>query len=303
MDSEDLRTFLAVHATGGFSRAAEVLHRTQPAISRRIALLEEELGLPLFERAAGGVVLSQAGRVLLPQAERALAAMQDCAAALATLRSGTAGPLAVAAVGTLAGSDLTATLKRFAADRPDVALTLRTATSDAVSDLVRRGEADVGLRYHRERAGDLDAVALKSERLRVVCAAEHPRAGTRPKTLASLKDEHWLRFPDAPEMQETNNLFAQFLVRGVARIGWSAVDSLTAQKRLVEAGFGIALLPESAIAEELAAGSLAVIDVADLDAATPVVLVTRRGGYLSPAARALIALLQNPPARARRRGM
>src|SRR3569832_1394431 len=66
MDSEDLKTFLAIRDAGGFSRAAEILNRSQPAISRRIAVLENEIGVPLFERASGGVVLSQAGQVLVP---------------------------------------------------------------------------------------------------------------------------------------------------------------------------------------------------------------------------------------------
>lgn len=77
MDAEALATFLAVHRQQSFSKAAEVLHRTQPAISRRISLLKEELGAPLFERTTSGIVLSQTGRVLLPYAERALAAVQD----------------------------------------------------------------------------------------------------------------------------------------------------------------------------------------------------------------------------------
>ena len=79
------------------------------------------------------------------------------------------------------------------------------------------------------------------------------------------------------------------LARGVAEIAFTAVDSLTAQKRLVEAGFGLALTPVSAVAEERAAGALAVIAVEDLAVSNPVSLITRRGGYVSPAARALIA--------------
>ena len=72
MDSDALDTFLTVHRKGGISNAAKFLHRSQPAISRRIALLEQELGVPLFERVAGRARLSDAGRVLIPYAERAL---------------------------------------------------------------------------------------------------------------------------------------------------------------------------------------------------------------------------------------
>src|SRR5438874_10544794 len=126
MDSDALLTFLAIHRSGGFSSAAERLGRSQPAISRRIALLEDELGAPLFERIASGVALSQAGQVLLPHAERVLAALKDASEALAALRAGHSGPVSLAAVGTLAGTNLTRVLKRFSARFPDAELSLRT---------------------------------------------------------------------------------------------------------------------------------------------------------------------------------
>ena len=156
MDSEALKTFLTVHRVGGISSAAKALHRTQPAISRRIALLEQELGLPLFERVAGRMVLSDAGRVMVPFAERAVAATQDAENAVRALAKPNAGPVALAIVGTLAGSSLSKVMQRFARANPDAELALRTATSAEVSELVRRGEATIGLRYDRDRSRDLD---------------------------------------------------------------------------------------------------------------------------------------------------
>jgi len=295
MDAESLRTFLAIHATGGFSSAASRLNRSQPAISRRIALLEDELGVPLFERVHGGVRLSDAGQVLLPHARLAMAAMQDCETAIAELRSGTGGPLSVAAVGTLAGANLTPILERFSSAHPRTELTLRTATSAEVSDLVRSGEATIGLRYHRDASPDLDCGELCSEPLQVVCGPKHPLAGRRIASLRKLAGERWLLFPNARRLPETSadNLFAQFQVLGIADLRWMPVDSLTAQKRLVEAGYGLAVLPTSAINEELRSGSLAAIRVTGVRLSNPVCLVTRRDGYLSPLALALIELLQD----------
>ncbi|WP_312161923.1 LysR family transcriptional regulator [Phenylobacterium sp.] len=293
MDTDSLRTFLAIHRAGGFSAAAEQLNRSQPAISRRIALLENELGAPVFERTAAGVMLSQLGQVLLPHAERVLAALEDAHLAVRELREGDAGPVALAAVGTLAGAGLTRILKRFAAEAPDAALTLRTATSSQVSDLVRRGEATLGLRYFEDRSPDLQCHAMAPEELVVACAPGHRLAGRAVSGLADLAGEHWLAFPRRDEQGEVaaETISAQFLVRHVAGFRWSAVDSLTAQKRLVEAGFGISLTPASGMAEELAAGTLAVIAVEDLTAFNPVFAVQRRGGHLSAAARRLLALL------------
>jgi DNA-binding transcriptional LysR family regulator len=297
MDSDALRTFLVVHQTGGFSSAAETLGRSQPAISRRIALLEDELRVPLFERAASGVTLTSAGRALLPHAERVLSALGDAAGAIAGVRSGTAGPVSLAAVGTLAGPTLTPILQRFAAEHPGVELSIRTATSAEVSDLVRRGEASVGLRYLTDPSGDLECRQIGAEQMRVVCPPDHPRIGRPLASLAELRDEMWFAFPNTYAARESfaDNLFAQFQASGVGVVRWTPVDSQTAQKRLIEAGFGLALLPQSAVAEELRAGALATLDVRGLSAVNPIYIAVRRGGYLSPAAADLIAGLSAAP--------
>lgn len=295
MDSESLLTFVTIHQTSSFSAAADILGRSQPAISRRIALLEDQLGVPVFERAAAGVTLSEAGRTLLPHAERVLAALRDASSAIQALRTETAGRISIVAVGTLAGTNLTAILKRFAAAHPGIDLSIRTANSAEVSNLVRRGDASLGLRYLQDPASDIISEHIASERMVVVCAAEHRFANRRLKSLADLRDEAWFAFPNAFDQRETfaDNIFAQFQARGIGTIRWTPIDSLSAKKRLIEAGLGLALLPESAIDEELRAGSLATIPVADFNAANPIYAVVRRGGYLSPAAQSLLRLLRS----------
>jgi DNA-binding transcriptional LysR family regulator len=294
MDSDALNTFLIVHRRGGISNAAKTMHRSQPAISRRIALLEQELGVPLFERVAGRTVLSDAGRVMVPYAERAVAAAQDAENAVRALAQPNSGPVALVVVGTLAGGRLSAILKRFAAEHPDVDFTLRTATSAEVSDLIRRGEATIGLRYDRDPSRDLDCELLFAERLQVVCAADHPRAGRRVAKLADLRGERWIAFPVVPGRREifASHVFALFQTHGLGEIGWTPVDSLTAQKRLVEAGFGIALLSESNAADELGSAAIATIKVDDLVATHEVVTVTRRGGFLTGASRRLLEIIR-----------
>jgi DNA-binding transcriptional LysR family regulator len=294
MDSAALHTFVAVARAGGFSAAGDALLRSQPAISRRIAQLEAELGAALFDRGSGGVVLSDAGRALLPHAERVLAALDDADAAMGEFKAAPDGRVELAVVGTLAGAELTRPLRRFMARHPKAQVGLSTGTSAVVSERVRRGEASLGVRYHADPSDDLVSRPLGSERAMVACAADHPLAGRRIGGLAELAGAPWFAFPNTYAWRETTaaNIFAQFAVRGTPQIAWTPVDSLQAQKRLIEAGLGLALLPASNMAEERAAGTLAVIEVADLDLATPVVAVTRRGGYLSRAASALLELLE-----------
>lgn len=294
VDSDALNTFLAVHRRGGVSNAARALHRSQPAISRRIALLEQELGVPLFERVAGRTTLSDAGRVMVPYAERAVAAAQDAENAIRALRQQNAGPVSLAVVGTLAGGQLADILKRFAREYPQVALSLRTATSAEVSDLIRRGEATIGLRYNVGRPRDLDHERLSTEPLQVVCARHHPLAGKRVARLADLRGERWIAFPEIPGRREVSAsyIFALFLTHGVDELDWTAVDSLTAQKRLVEAGLGIALLSPSHAADEIRWKAISTIGVGDLSASQDIVAVTRRGGFLSAASRRLKEMIR-----------
>jgi DNA-binding transcriptional LysR family regulator len=294
MDSDSLLTFVTIHQAKGFSAAADILGRSQPAISRRIALLEDQLGMPVFERAAGGVALSDAGRMLLPHAERVLAALRDAANAIEAMRTETAGKVAIVAVGTLAGTNLTTVLKRFTAAHPRIELSIRTATSAEVSDLVRRGEATLGLRYLLDPSPDIVSEHIASEAMVVACPREHRLAGQRVASLTALRDEPWFAFPNAFHQRETfaDNIFAQFQARGIGAISWTPVDSLTAKKRLIEAGLGLALLQESAIDDERRLRSLATITVGDLTVNNPVYVVVRKGGYLSPATLSLLALLR-----------
>ena len=146
MEVDELRTFLAIAETGGFSRAGQRLHRSQPAISRRLGLLEQELGAPLFERIRGRARLTEAGRAFLPHAEAAMAALGDGRDAVRDLAGATRGAVSLALVGTLADTQIVDVLRRFARRQEDVRLELRTASSADVTDLVRRGEATLGLR-------------------------------------------------------------------------------------------------------------------------------------------------------------
>ena len=297
MDFEALKTFVAIHQSGGFSIAADKLGRSQPAISRRISLLEEHLGVPLFERASTGVGLSAAGRTLLPHAERILAASRDAERAMVALRGEDVGAVSLMVVGTLAGAHLSRVLRKFAARHPAADLTVATATSAKVSDAVRRGEATIGLRYLKDTSTDLVCEHIASEPLRVVCAPDHALAGRALKSLAPLGGEHWFAFTDAQTHRESfaDNIFSQFGALGIGTVRWTAVDSQTAQKRLIEAGFGIALLPQGAIEDELRAGTLATIAITGWHMANPIHTVVRKQGYLSPAAKRLLELLRREP--------
>jgi DNA-binding transcriptional LysR family regulator len=294
VDSESLRTFLVVQQRGSVSAAAVALSRTQSAISRRLAVLEQQLGAPLFERIGRGLVLSEVGAALLPYAAKVAAALGDARAAVDEAKSGATATVRLVTVGTLADAALTKRLRRFKARFPRVDLRVETATSAQVSARVRAGAASIGLRYFEDASADLACRIVRRERLVVACSPSHRLAGKRVIRLAQLAQERWLMFPVQEGGTESfaATVLAQFLARGIAQIDAIAIDSLTAQKRLVEANFGLALLQESAVDEERRRGELSIIRVSDLDVTVPIVCITRRNGYLSGGAAALAKALE-----------
>ena len=291
---DEIETFVSIARRGGFARAAESLHRSQPAISRRVEMLERQLGTPLFERVRGGVILTEAGRTLLPYAEAVLAGLKDGAEAVQGLARGERGAVSVALVGTLASTRFAGMLRQFGQRHPSVKLDLRTANSQEVSDLVRRGEATLGLRYFTDADPGLVSEPVTEEALVLVCSPDHRLAGRRVRDPGALARERWVSFPPRRGRREpfATALEQRLYAAGIEAAEIVRIDSLTAQKRLVEAGFGIALLIESSVQEELRLGSLELIDAPALRGGVPVTLVRRRNGYLSGAARSLVAVIK-----------
>jgi DNA-binding transcriptional LysR family regulator len=288
MELDHVEAFLAIVRCGGFSRASSTLHLSQPAISRRVHLLERDLGAPLFERLRSGAVLTDAGRAFLPHAEALLASMRDGIEAVGALRGTSRGTVTLAVVGTLASTTLTGCLRRFRETHPAIDLRLRTALSAEVSALVLRGDATLGLRYGIDPHADLVSSAIHDEPMVPVCAPRHRLARLRRVDPRALASERWLSFPAGAAREPYSSALAHWLAAcGLGAAEIVPIDSLTAQKRMVEAGFGLALLQESSVDEELRAGSLRALRVTAPRVTVAVVLIHRRRAYQSGATQAL----------------
>jgi DNA-binding transcriptional LysR family regulator len=293
MNIDEIETFVAIAELGGFTRAGRRLHRTQPAISRRLGMLEHELGAPVFERIRGSPRLTEAGRVFLPHAEAALAALKDGREAVRGLQGGLQGTVSLALVGTLADTHIVTVLRRFARRAKHVRLELRTASSSEVSDLVRRGEAMLGLRYFASDRTEIVSLDAGSEAMLVVAEPGHQLAKRRVRDAQLLASERWIGFPPVRgDRDSSGHVLARQLVRaGLHNADVTLIDSLTAQKRLAQAGFGLALVPETSVRDELRQGLLVALDVPAMRTTIPITAIHRRNGYLSPAAKALLDLL------------
>jgi DNA-binding transcriptional LysR family regulator len=294
MNLHELQTFVSIAQLGGVTRAAGQLHRSQPAITRRVKLLEEQLGAPLLERGQGGSVLTEAGRTFLPYAEAMLAALKDGAQAVRALQGADHGVVSLAIVGTLAGTNIVDQLRRFSTRHRNARLELRTANSFEVSDLVRRGEVSLGIRYFADPSPELVSRQVSLEKVVVVCSAQHRWGGRRLRDAEQLRSDQWLSLPMTRHRGSFSHLVARQLASArLDDVPVMVIDSVSAQKRLIEAGIGIALLPESSIQEELRLGTLRTIDNPGLQTTVPIHVLHRKNGYLTGASRTLLSIISN----------
>jgi DNA-binding transcriptional LysR family regulator len=191
---------------------------------------------------------------------------------------------------------LTHRLRRFGETYPKVDVRLRTALSAEVSALVVSGEASLGLRYRPDPDPYLVSTIVYQERLIPVCAAHHRLARLTKVSARALAGERWLDFP--PQSTPAREPYTASLAERLAANGLSApevvyIDSLTAQKCMIAAGFGIGLLPESSVTEELREGTLQALKVDGLRATIPVALLHRRRAFQSRATKTLMSLLSD----------
>jgi DNA-binding transcriptional LysR family regulator len=245
--------FVEVARRGNLSRAAEALYLTQPALTARLRTLEEELGAPLFVRGRRGMTLTDTGRAFLPYAERALASLRDGSVLVGELVQGGTGELALGAAPAVSTYVLPSLLVRFAARYPRVRLVVRTGHSEEILEMAIRGEIAVGL-TREIRHPLIESRPLYDDELVLVTDPEHPLAAARSVGPDRLREARLILFDRTSSYYELTN--ALFREAGVVPSGVMELDNIDAAKQMVEAGLGIALLPLTAVARELATGEL-----------------------------------------------
>jgi len=291
-DLPSLRAFLEVARCNSFTRAASELHISQPALSRRINVLEESLGAVLFSRYMNGVQLTEAGMALFPFAVTAMTALQDGVEAVRANGQGESGNVTIAVTSSLLNPGVISILARFQQLVPKVELSIHSGTSPDVSRLVLSGEAGLGLRYHTDPDPRLHCEPVGTEKTIIGAAGIHPLAGVKAVPRAKLASETWIAVPIQPG--DANGGFANVLQQhGLTSRRAMLIDSTMAQKRLIEANFGIGILAYGSVKEELAAGKLVALDVSRFNTTVPIMILHRKNMHIGEATRRLITMLSH----------
>lgn len=277
-----VRYLQAVVDHANFTRAAEALHVSQPALSQQIRQLEDLLGAQLLDRSGRTVRLTEAGTAYLHYAAQAVRDLEAGHRAVHDVADLSRGSLRLATAPTLTTYLVGPLMDRFNADHPGIMLRhIEMAQSDIEAALAD-DRLDIAIAFPPVRSADIDAQILLTEKLRVVVGADHPLAGSAgPLPASFLAGQSWALLTD--NFTTRGHIDAYFAAQSITPTITVEVNTVSALIAIVERGRLITIMPAAVTRANRALRALS--PTPDLSS-RPVALLRRRGAYQSAAARA-----------------
>jgi DNA-binding transcriptional LysR family regulator len=288
LDLESLRLFIRASELGSLSKAAEDSNLALAAVSRRIALLEAHYGVQLLVRTGRGVELTVAGQALLTRARDILRGISMAQADLSDFAKGLRGAVSLQASTSAITQYLPQDLAAFAALCPDLRVDIREAYSVEIAAAVREGRAEVGVIFANPHVGNLELLPYRHDRLVVVAPKRFQPELTTTRIL-DLVEHDFVVMEDNTAM--TRLLTAAATEAGLVLRLRVKVGSFDAVCRMVQAGFGLGVLPRVAAQNFEATMGLRLIELEDSWAEREMLICTNPHNGLSAAAKRLVAHL------------
>ncbi|WP_417377167.1 LysR family transcriptional regulator [Gimesia maris] len=242
MEVDQLRYFLRVAERGNFTRAAEELMISQPALSRSIQKLEEELGQPVFERKTRSVALTEAGKLLQSRAQQVLTLLADTKAEISD--DGQSGQIRVGAIPTIAPFFLPDLLRQFSAEFPKASLIVQEDTTDHLLKRCTQGEIDLAIIALPVPAKYLEVEELFEEELFLVLPPDHPLVNKPHIRLNDIKSYPFVLLDEAHCLSD--NIVSFCRQRSFHPVAVEQTSQLAMVQELVSLSHGISMIPQMA---------------------------------------------------------
>jgi LysR family transcriptional regulator, nitrogen assimilation regulatory protein len=276
VDIKQLRALLAIAETGSVTKAATLLHVVQPAVSRQLRLLEEDVGTALFSRGRYGMELTEAGEIFVEHAGRALAEL-DRARSQLQPAGGVAGIVTIGLLPSMCDLLASELVSNVAREHPAIRLRISMGYTGHLQDWLELGDVDAALLYDPKPAPTMQVQPLLEERLWVVGRPEAAFQATSPVNLEQVAAQPMI-LPNAPHGIRSLVEHACALA-GISLSIAAETNAMSVQKALVLGGLGITILPSIAIVDDVARGLLSAAPLADPNLQRKIVLAlpnTRR---------------------------
>jgi DNA-binding transcriptional LysR family regulator len=277
LNLRDIRAFIAVAEAGSFTRAAERLHLSQPALTVQIRRLEEVIGARLFDRNSRSVALTPTGGELLPLLRKSLQDMENVLRDARALGGGESGTIRIACLPTFAASVLPELIIGMKREVPRVAFQIRDVVASTVNALVRNEEADIGLTGGEMLDPMLEVLHTGVDRLVAVCPGTHPLARKRHVGLSDLAHVSLVLTAPGTSVRAVVDA-ALSESREPVDVACEPTYMMTAVA-MVRAGLGVTILPETA-REVRAEPGLVVKAIGHPAFVRPIAIVKKRGRTL-----------------------
>lgn len=290
MELRQLEHFLAVVEEGTFTRAAERVSLTQPAVSLSIKKLEEEIGGPLFARDVHDLSLTEAGQVLADYARRMIRLRDDATREMARLGSMTAGSLKIAAHEAAAVYLLPAALRTYVQRFPDIKVGIYRSRLEEIPRQVMDRQVDLGFVKDAPTFHELQCVDVHTDEMVCIASPRHPLASRSRLTVKDVSSEQFvLHHLCSATADRILRLFEQNSTRCrvVAEL-WSFENI----KEFVRQEVGLAIVPGVTVREELRTGTLIRLPLGELAMPRRTLMIYRDQGYMSESARELISIVR-----------
>lgn len=285
MDINQLEVLVAVAREQSFSRAAQALHRTQPAVSQAIRRLEGEIGEPLFDRSSKDGTLTAAGRVLHDFAQQMLNLRQSAQAAVKELKDLQRGKLVLGA-NEYTVMYLLPVIPVFKARHPHIKVEVKRSLASRIPTEILGRDVEIGVVSYKPSDNSIASVPVITDELVLIVAPSHPLSVKEVVSVRELGAESFIAHNvPSPYRERVIRTFEK--QRTPLNISME-MPTLEAIKKLVAQGVGVALVPRLTAQAEIARRQVVAITVREMRLERSIYLIYRKGATLSHAARAFL---------------
>ena len=274
MNVAQLRTFVAVVEKGSFSEAARALEISQPAVTMQVQALEAALATTLLDRRYRRVDLTESGRALLPHAKRILEQLDEAREEISSLSGSVSGQLTISASTTPGDYIVPRLLGGFAAEYPEVSVSIDVHDTSEVIDAIEAGRAQLGVTGAVVKGARVNSEQFGTDDLILICPPDSPLATRKRVALSSLSEEPWVqREQGSGTRQVAESLLAS---SGLDPQELKVVVELGSGEAIVsaiEGGLGVAIVSRHVAAKAIRLGSVAQVDCVELPMSRPLYVV------------------------------
>jgi len=290
MQIESLKVFCDLAETESFTKAAHINGVTQSAVSQQISSLERQFKSLLIERSKKKFRLTREGQVLYEFSKQIIQMYESLHSRLQEIKEIVSGTIRVATIYSIGLHDLPPYIKKFLKSYPTVHVHVEYRRANQVYEDVLGNVVDLGLVAFPTRDSKLEIVQLRKEPMVVICHPQHHLAKAKNIKTSALADQPFIAFEaDIPTRKATDKALKE---HGITVHPVMEFDNIETVKRAVEIDAGIAIVPATTVAQEVAKQSLAQVHVEDADLYRPLAAIYKKNRVLSPAMKQFLALLK-----------